>query len=226
MNKNALAIAAAAALSAPAVALALPTVYSSESDFLLATGALAAPLPNPGPIFNAPPDPAVLTGSPISLTDMRYIVEAPEGIWASYGRRLLGISDDEDFTAVSTAPLNAFGFSVFEPTSSALNGCNETCFETTFSFELFSGATSLGAFTLAPADNQWAFWGVSSTESFDRVVINDVTGTIDNELFSQFWYASGLPDDSTGGSTAVSEPGTLALFLVGALVARRRLRRT
>jgi hypothetical protein len=224
MKSKILGLLAMGLLSGPMPGHATAIVYSNELAFIAATASHAAPLPAPtGVIGDAPPTPIVLSGSPLRLTDMRYLVVDPTGIWAPYGRRMFGISGAENFTAQSTSALYSFGFSVYEPTVNDRAGCNSPgtapgagCFETTFQFELFSGLTSLGAFTLSPADDQWEFWGVTSDVSFDRIVITDLTNTIDNEFFSQFLYSTDVATPG-GGGTPVPEPGTLALLGLGLL---------
>ena len=131
----------------------------------------------------------------------------------------LAISSPEDVTIDFGTAVTGFSFLLHEPTQSTgqQDGCNTTCFQTTFNFELFDGAISLGDFNFDPLDDVANFIGfISYGAAFDKVVINDVTNTSDNEFFGQF----------RTGVAAVPIPAPLALFLTGlvglGIMGRRR----
>lgn len=107
----------------------------------------------------------------------------------------------------------AIGFDLHEPsyvggsTSTAL-GCNATCYDSTFTIEIFSAATSLGKFrysapddALRSAGGPLGFSGVHSSMKFDRVEVLDVTSTVDNEYFGNFLT----------GNTALTAPPPVPL---------------
>ena len=112
----------------------------------------------------------------------------------------LGASGVENFNMAISGGAYAIGFYVHEPAYFGINsgttgtwGCNATCYDTTFSIELFAGATSLGKFNYnAPNDptvdvgGPLGFFGVYSSMPFDSVRVRDVTNTNDNELFGSF----------------------------------------
>lgn len=147
--------------------------------------------------------------------------------------RELAISGREDFVmTIANGGAYAIGFRIHEPTYnrpfptfSDNFGCNDSCVDTTFSIELFSGSTSLGLYSynaindaLATAGGPLGFFGVHTDTAFDRVVVRDVTADIDNEYFSDFTIGR----SAIGGQ--VPEPNALLLVFAAltALVLSRR----
>ena len=152
------------------------------------------------------------------------------------GALSVGLSGPENFSMTITGGAYAFGFGVHEPgylgpTGEFLRGCISACVDTTFRFEIFSGSTSLGVFNYnAPDDNSDAvggpvgFFGVHSSVLFDRIVVRDVTGNIDNEFFGGFLLGA-TPYFETPTST-IPEPSSAALMLVGLVAFTMASRRT
>lgn len=137
----------------------------------------------------------------------------------------LAISSPEDVTITFGSAVTGFSFLLHEP-STATGGnnppdpdtCNtSSCFDTTFNFKLLSGVTELASFSLNPTDDSAVFVGFSSLTAFDKVVIDDVTNTIDNEYFGDF---------KTGSIAPIPLPATLPLLLASlgglSLLVRRR----
>jgi len=113
----------------------------------------------------------------------------------------------------------AFGFEMFEPTSSALNiGCNTTCVDSTFVVQLFAGSTSLGSFTLTPQNDTVQFFGFWNSVAFDKITITETVGSNDNEYFGNF-YSGGRP------SSSVPEPVSFTLLATGLVGLARKRRR-
>ena len=97
------------------------------------------------------------------------------------------------------------------------NDCFAPCFDSTFQVSLFLGGSPVGSFSYNAPDATLAFVGVWADQQFDRAQIIDVTNTIDDEYWGQFY---------TGATSPVPEPATVLLFAsgVGALASRRRRR--
>jgi hypothetical protein len=117
------------------------------------------------------------------------------------------ISAEESFHANLPGGIFAFGFDLYEPNFSGPSGCNTAvCVDDNFSIQIFAGTTSLGSFTYnAPDDNgtspvvSLGFFGVCSSVAFNRVVVRDVTGNLDNEMFANFLTGT-LPTPALGTS--------------------------
>lgn len=100
------------------------------------------------------------------------------------------VSGAENFHMTIPGGVYSLGLDIFEPTFTDASGCNTACVNTNFTIQVFAGATSLGLFPYnAPDDNGTGpvvlgFFGVHSDVLFDRVVVRDVTGNSDNEMFA------------------------------------------
>ena len=141
----------------------------------------------------------------------------------------LAISGPEDFTISFGTAVNAFSFLMHEPTLGTPPGptnpdtCNTTCFNSLFNFALYSGATLLGSFNFDAADDAAQFVGFTSATAFDRVVVDDVRGTSDNEFFGQFRVSAPLAPVPLPTSLPLLAGG---LFGFGYLAKRRRSKKT
>jgi hypothetical protein len=89
-----------------------------------------------------------------------------------------------------------------------LDGCNTTCFDSTFLLEFLLGGSVVDSISFAPAEvteTRVFFGGLILDEAFDAVRFTDVTGTADNEFYGEMFVAN------------VPEPGSIALLAVALL---------
>jgi hypothetical protein len=196
-------------------------VYSDKTTFLNDTGASSATgaLPNLGGV--ATPR-TVGSATFTTLSGQFFFGTGGADEWSSLipGSGDIAISDVEDFRVDLAAPVYSLGFDFHEPninSGSYPDSCFADCFDSTFSVTLLSGGVAIPGATFfynAP-DAVLAFEGVWTDFAFDGVRIIDVTHTIDDEYWGEFYT----------GSTPAPEPGTLLLLgsgLVAAALSRRR----
>lgn len=173
----------------PSAQAALVSYPDDRAGFLSGTGAASITLPSGvGPV-----------GS-YSVAGTTFITDSGSLYFGDFSTRApdeeMIISGEEDFHVTLPSGTFAFGFDLFEPTFTGPSGCNTTCVETSFMIEIFAGATSLGSFPYnAPNDPgsgpvMLGFFGVHSDVAFNRVVVSDVTGHSDNEMFANFLIGS------------------------------------
>jgi hypothetical protein len=194
--------------------------YSNQAAFLSDTGASSATgaLPNIGPVA-----PGFTVGS-VSFTTLSgtLFMGTPPNEWSSLIPGAdIAISGVESFQVGLAAPVYSLGFDFHEPTKHTNNypdDCFATCFDSTFEVTLLSGGVAIpgASFTYNATDDVLAFVGVWTDFAFDGARIIDVTNTIDDEYWGEFYTGT--------RSAATPEPGTL-LVLVSALGAARLLRR-
>jgi hypothetical protein len=182
------------ALSLPAAAppaAAAPVTYPNDpGGFVAATGAASiGNLPaGVGPVASLGVGGVTITTASGSLYFGEFNSRVPNNEMI--------ISGDEDFVVTIPGGVFAFGFDLYEPTFGGPTGCNTTCVNTSFTIEILAGTTSLGSYAYdAPNDTgsgpvNLGFFGVHSDVAFDRVVVNDVTGHSDNEMFANFLTGS------------------------------------
>jgi hypothetical protein len=224
MRRTAAFLAGFVALSATCADAALVT-FSDRLTFTGATGATSAtgPLPNAGAV-----GPGYTVGDLTFTTLSGQLFIGTLGIppttvsdWsATLPGNNIAISDVESFRVGLAAPVYSFGFDFFEPnvtglTSPPTDDCFATCFDSTFTVNLYSGATLLGSFDYNAPDAVAAFVGVWTDFAFNRVDIIDKTATIDDEYWGEFYT----------GTEPVPEPGTVGLLGLGLLALHRRRRR-
>jgi hypothetical protein len=209
-----------AALTAFSVSQADASVvaYSNEAAFLADTGAtnamplgfpnlgLATPasLPVGSVTFRSPPPSSVVSGNlGLAIADWSSLLPGFD----------LAISGVEDLDIIANAPVYAMGGRAAEPSTpgDATDTCATTpCVDSTFSVTLMNGATFVDSFTFNLPNNVAAFFGVSSTTPFDRLLIRETTGTDDNEYFGTVFTSSLAP-------VVVPEPMPLTLLGIGLL---------
>jgi hypothetical protein len=218
MNLRFAAAFAALLVALPAAEGAIVT-YANKAAFLAATGATAtAPIPNIGAV----PSPSTLGTLTFSLgpggTRLFFGFDGTSMQWSSLlpGNEI-AISANEDLNVDLASPAFSFGFEFHEPSigGSATDACFvAVCTDSTFRVTALSLGVPVGSFDFNAPDDVAAFVGFASTVAFDRVEILDVTATIDDEYFGQFY---------TGGQ-AIPEPATWLTLGVAlaALVARSR----
>jgi hypothetical protein len=209
-----------AAAASPAQAL---LIFNDRSTFLAATGASSAT----GPL----PDVGFVPGA-FTVGTVTFSITAPSsalfigtggafpGDWTTaLPGADIAISDVENLNADLAAPVYSLGFDFNEPSlgGQATNTCFvAVCTDSTFLVTLLSGGSVVGSFTYNAPDDVAAFVGVWSTVAFDRVEIRDLTATIDDEYWGQFY---------TGTRSPVPEPSTVVLVGAGLLVAALARRR-
>lgn len=71
-----------------------------------------------------------------------------------------------------STPVNAFGYDFIESTT-PLTGYGEPQANSTFVISLYNGATKLTEYTFDPANNVATFFGASSVQSFNKVIIQE-----------------------------------------------------
>jgi hypothetical protein len=213
----------AAALSLAAGSALAVTTYDNLASFQAGTGATSAT----GPL------PAI--GITSSATIGSVTVQAPSWLTVDWITALpgyeIGVSNGAGNTNVPNgyyndgidvnfaSPVYAAGFEFYQPTTPGvyLNGCNvPVCVDSQYQVELKLGSTSVGVFAWTPGKDKVDFWGVASSQAFNRMEIRETVGTDDNEFYGQFYTSSLAP---------VPEPSTSTLMLLGAaglVVVRRR----
>ena len=214
MNMSKYFCAAAIAFCAVAPPAAAATVYSSEASFVAAAGTAKATLPSflaPAGSFNTAP---FAFSSDAGQT---FVIDTSVYGQAISGEDNLLISGYESQTLVSSIPLYAFGLQIFQPSNAAPvsgpNGvaCYTTCDSGSFTIALFQGAAIVDSFTFTPVNNTVEFHGYAGSTPFTRIRINDDLGTIDNEYFATYRYATQpVPELSTSALLVVG----LALILI------------
>ncbi len=111
-----------------------------------------------------------------------------------------------------SAPVYSFGFDTVEP-DATMPPWGGTPEESTYEFLLFNGANFVGRVefdgTSIPNDVE-TFIGVWGDQPFDRVIINDVTGSDDDEFLGEF-YTGDTPYGCTMNLNLSYGAGTLTI---------------
>lgn len=84
--------------------------------------------------------------------------------------------------------MNVFGFDFNESTTCRAGYCPVTSVPSTFSIRFFDGNKKLQEYTFEPQDNVASFFGAASKQPFDRVSIEEVTGTVDDEALGKMYF--------------------------------------
>ena len=185
-------VAFALAAATPAAQAALVSYADDRSGFVANTGATS---------IGSFPTGVGPVGS-LSVGGVTLTTDSGGLFFGNFSSRVPGnemiLSGPEDFHVTLPSGVFSIGFDLYEPTFGGASGCNTTtCVDDNFSVEVFAGSTSLGSFTYdAPDDDGTApvaplgFFGVHSCVAFNRVVVRDVTGNLDNEMFANFLKGS------------------------------------
>ena len=189
--------------------------YSSFSAFTGATGATSAtgPLPCAFGGLSSKTVGSVTFGLGPGATGLEFgAAGCDPNFWSSLiAGQDLAVDAVESITATFASPVFSAGFWFHEPSRGG--STSDTCFVTactdsTFSVTLFNGSTLVGTFTYNAPDDVLAFVGVASTLAFNRMDITELTGTIDDEYYGEFY---------TSATASVPEPTTLLLLSAGLL---------
>jgi hypothetical protein len=208
------ALLALGSLSMSLAATAATITYSNEATFVSETKSELLTLPN----ANGPNGPRTVTiDGELTLDNFSDggFVAGPTiiGYW-NLGPNYLVKNGTEEFDLIPLKTVYAIGFSLYEPTSAdQLNGCNKLltggCKDSTFQIELFSGATSLGSYSIQPPNNAFNFYGYWTSDPISKVTIRETTGNDDNEFFGRFM---------TGTKSNVAAPPAVPLPAAGWLL--------
>lgn len=145
--------------------------------------------------FDAKPDFLAAGNSPssagISIEEVSgsgLVASLPYSTFITDGWAISGV-ENFDISITTPSLVYGFGMNVHEPIASTgtSDGCNvSTCVQSTFIVQLFNGATLIDEVTFEPADDQLAFFGVTSDTYFNRLEIRETIGSNDNEIFGNF----------------------------------------
>lgn len=126
----------------------------------------------------------------------------------------IALSNTESINVDFESPVYSAGFDFIEPTNET---CRAPCFDSTFTVTLKDGGVIVNSFTFNALDDVLAFVGVWSDTAFDSMEIVDMTATVDNEYYGEFF---------TGTTSLVPIPATAWLFCSGLMglvgLARRK----
>lgn len=198
--------------------------YHSKAAFLADTAATSAtgPLPDVGRVLDADVDPPMSSYTLGSITfgltfgsNNAFIggggvipdwyPETPEHDMAFGWER---------FQVTTAAPVYSFGFDMVEP-DATMPDFGGTPEESTYEFLLYNGPLLVGHVTFdgtaIPNDVQ-TFIGIWSDKPFDRIVINDVSGSDDDEFLGEF-YTGVTPNGCTATVDLSYAAGTFTMNL-------------
>jgi hypothetical protein len=217
----------AGALAPPAFADDVKTYYN-KAAFLAATSAASAtgPLPDAGTVLDSSVDPsgtytlgsltfALALGSDNMAVGAVDTAAAPDWYPQTPGNDMA--FGWERIQVSTSGPVYSFGFDIVEPdvTMPPFGGTPE---ESTYEFLLFNGPLLVGHVlfdgTKIPNDVE-TFIGVWSDKPFDRVVINDISGSDDDEFLGEF-YTGTTPSGCTANLDLAYAGGTFTMnFEIG-----------
>lgn len=223
-------------------ACAATVTYDDQAAFLAGSGATSiGALPSTG-------GSGTVVG-PVTFRDVVGGAAAFTAVGTNEFDNELAFTNYEVFDMDIAAGAYAVGFAIHQPGYMRADGgpsnlgCNTTpCVDSQFTIEIFFGSTSLGQFSYAPpvdadvaAGGPVGFFGVHSSQLFNRVAVREIHGTgggadglqhIDNEYFAHFHTGSQALVPGAG-PPALPEPASSALVLaaLGALAAAPRVRR-
>jgi hypothetical protein len=159
------------------------TTFSDKTSFASAAGAsVAASFPYAsGPVANP-----YVVGS-LTFTPGPGNMGCEVGQFTSRlanGQSQLSMGGVENINIDLATPVYSFGFDFVEPQYDANVG--DTFYDSTFEVTLRMNGTLVGSYTFNTPNDVAAFFGVWSKAQFNRVEIQELNGTSDNEFFGQF----------------------------------------
>jgi hypothetical protein len=215
-------LALTSALASPAYAGGIKKYYDKAS-FLAQTAATSAtgPLPDAGLVLDVSTNPlgtyplgslvfSLAPGSDNVAVGAAGTAAAPDWYPQTPGNDMaLGW---ERVQVSTTGPVYSFGFDIVEPdaTMPPFGGTPE---ESTYEFLLFNGPAFVGRVEFDGAsipNDVETFIGVWSDQPFDRVIINDITGSDDDEFYGEF-YTGDTPLGCTMKVTVSYAAATLTI---------------
>lgn len=98
------------------------------------------------------------------------------------------VTGKEHFEINFLPAVNAFGFDFNESTSCRAGFCPVTSVPSIFTIRFYDGDKKLQEYTFEPQDNVASFFGAASKRPFDRVSIQEVTGTVDDEALGKMYF--------------------------------------
>ncbi len=181
------------------------TVYTDKPTFLSSTGATSATGPLPSLVSSV----SSLTVGTISFSGSLWFGAefVSEVDWTT---RLPGpdiaINDMENMDITTANPVTALGFDFVEPQFDP--NINASFVDSTFTVSAYLDALLLGSFTFSAPNDTAYFVGFASDAAFNKVLIRETIGGIENEFFGQFYT------NDTANQVPIPEPGTLGMFVM------------
>ena len=191
-------------------------IFDDKGAFLTSTGATAAePLENLGLIpggANAEYTQHPLTYMIESPSSQLYVGTGHATPWTEHVEgNAIAISGSENLNVQSSTALVAIGFEFVEPTAGRVPCTGCPCSDSAFTVTLLLDDQVVDAFEFDAANDQLAFVGITSTESFDRIEVREVVEQCDDEYFGQFFVLPVCrPDFDASGHVGFAD---LALLL-------------
>jgi hypothetical protein len=84
-------------------------------------------------------------------------------------------------------PVNAFGYDFVEPTTPISASWPAPFIDSTFVVSAYSNGTKLKEYTFTPINDIATFFGISSSQTFDKVIIQETVGDVDDEVYGKLY---------------------------------------
>lgn len=205
MNSTSIAFAAVTLVLSTTLNAAVVT-FSDQSTFLSSTGATSATgtIPDLGRIVSGTQTLGDVTISLGPGATTLFVGASGVGVGSDWTTVSPGndiaLSGIESINVDFASPVFSAGFDFVEPTDST---CYAPCFDSTFQVTLKNSGVIVDSFTFNAPDDVLAFIGVWSDSAFDRLEIVDLTATVDDEYYGEFF---------TGTRSLVPIPAAVWLF--------------
>lgn len=172
-----------------AQSLAAVITYTDRSLFMGITNSVSA---TGGALPNRPLTPSDITRGTITF---RHGPSTNNHGFINFNSLMPGreyaVSGPENFRMSLSSPVTAFGMDIVEPTCSSCGGggVNATFVNSRFRFflqDIANGLGTLATVDFSPPNNRLLFFGFTSTQAFDRIVVREISGASENEFFNNF----------------------------------------